>query len=87
MINTSLILTIVWVLALSFVGMLPMKFHKRLGFPLLLLFPFLLFYLAWDMGPLWALVLFAAGLSIFRYPARYFGRILWRRLSGKPGSD
>ncbi len=82
--NISLIVTIVWILVISAIGMLPMRFHKRLGFPMLMLFPFVLAYLAWDLGVWWALALFAGALSIFRYPARYFGLIAWRKLTGKP---
>jgi len=79
--SASLLVTIGWVLAISFVGMLPRSQHRRFGFPLLALFPFVLFYLGWQMGIYWALGLLAAGVSIFRYPARYFGRILWHKLT------
>jgi len=78
--TVSLILTILWVLVISFVGMLPMRFHKRLGFPMLALFPFVLGYLAYDTGVWWAVGLFAAGLSIYRYPAKYYGLRLWKYL-------
>lgn len=80
--TASLWVTILWILVISFVGRLPMRFHKRFGFPLLFLFPFVLGYLGWEMGAFWALGLFVAGLSIYRYPARYFGLALWRRVSG-----
>ena len=85
--TVSLIVTMVWILAISLVGMLPRSFHKPLGFPMLVLFPAVLIYLAVDTGPWWALALFAAGLSIFRYPARYYGRFLWRKLRGAPPAE
>jgi uncharacterized protein DUF2484 len=81
--NPSLIVTIIWILVISTVGMLPQRFHKRLGFPMLALFPFVLGYLVVDMGLWWALALFAGALSIYRYPARYYGRALWRKVRGR----
>ncbi len=85
--NTSLLVTIAWVLVVSLVGMLLSKFHKRFGFPLLAMFPFVLVYLGWETGFFWALGLFVAALSIFRYPARYYGRALWRKVSGGPAKQ
>ncbi len=85
--NLSLLVTILWILMVSGVGMLPRRFHKRFGFPMLLLFPFVLVYLIFDMGIWWGLLLFAGALSIFRYPARYFGRILWQKMTGGASSD
>ncbi len=82
--NGSLIVTILWVLAISVVGLLPRSQHKKFGFPMLALFPFVLAYLGWDMGLFWALGLLAAGLSIYRYPARYYGLALLRKLRGAP---
>jgi len=81
--TVSLIVTILWVLVISLIGMLPMRFHKRLGFPMLAIFPFVLVYLAYDTGIWWAVGLFAAGLSIYRYPAKYYGRKVWSRLTGR----
>ena len=80
--SPALIAAILWVLAVSAVAMLPQRFHKRLGFPLLALLPGLLIWLGLALGPLWALALLAGGLSIYRYPARHYGRALWRRLRG-----
>ncbi|MDA0222995.1 MAG: DUF2484 family protein [Proteobacteria bacterium] len=85
--NVSLLVTIAWILVVSFVGMLPRDYHKRFGFPMLILFPFVLGYLAWDMGLYWALALLAAALSIFRYPAKYYGLALWRKLTGRPAVE
>ena len=83
--SISLGVTIAWVLVISAIGMLPMRFHKRFGFPMLMLFPFVLVFLAYDLGFWWAPALFVGALSIFRYPARYFGLKLWRKLRGEAG--
>jgi hypothetical protein len=80
--SISLGVTIGWILVISAIGMLPMRFHKRFGFPMLFLFPFVWGYLAWDLGFWWALALFVGALSIFRYPARYYGRMAWSKLRG-----
>ncbi|MCB1367255.1 MAG: DUF2484 family protein [Rhodobacteraceae bacterium] len=80
--NTSLIIAIVWVLVISAIGMLPRRFHPYLGLPMLALLPFILGYIAYDAGPYWALGLLIGAISIFRYPLRYFGRLLWQRLRG-----
>ncbi len=81
--TVSLIVTILWVLLISAVGMLPMRFHKRFGFPMLAVFPFVLVYLAYDTGIWWAVGLFFAGLSIYRYPAKYLGLKVWHKVTGR----
>ncbi len=81
--TVSLIVAIIWVLVISFVGMLLGPQHKRFGFPMLALFSFVLVYLAWDTGIFLALGLFVAALSIYRYPARYYGLAMSRKLTGK----
>jgi len=80
--NLSLIVTIFWIIAISLVGMLPMRFHWRLGLPMLCLFPVVLIWLGWSMGLWWAVGLLAGGVSIYRYPARHYGRKLLARLRG-----
>ncbi|MFT5161406.1 MAG: hypothetical protein ACI9ZD_003025, partial [Paracoccaceae bacterium] len=40
-----------------------------------------------ELGIWWALALFVGGLSIFRYPARYYGLILWRKLRGQEPAE
>jgi hypothetical protein len=79
---TGALAAILWVLAVSGVGMMPRKWHPRLGLPLLVLLPVVLWGLAADLGPWWAVGLFVGALSIFRYPAKYFGLFLWRKLRG-----
>ncbi len=85
--NGSFLVTIAWVLAISFVGMLPMSYHKRFGFPLLAIFPFVLVYLGWQNGIYWSLALLLAALSIYRHPAKYYGLLLWHKISGKGAAD
>lgn len=79
---TGALAAILWVLAVSTVGMLPRKWHPRLGLPMLVLLPFVLWGLAADLGVWWAVGLFVGALSIFRYPAKYFGLYLWHRVTG-----
>lgn len=81
--SPPLIGAVIWVLAVSAVGMGPRRYHKRLGFPLLILFLPLLIWLWVGAGPGWALGLLAGALSIYRYPARYYGRALLERLRGR----
>lgn len=81
--NYPVLATIVWVLMVSFVGMLPRRFHKRFGFPLLLAFPIVVILLWRELGWIWGMALILAGLSIYRYPARYYGLALLRRLGIK----
>jgi len=85
--NLSLLLMIAWVLSVSLVGMLPRVLHKRLGFPLLALLPFLLADVGWELGIWWALGLTAAALSIYRYPAKYYGLRLLAKLTGRAADD
>ena len=79
----SILATCLWVLAVSVVGMMPRRFHKPAGFPLMFLFFPLLVWVGYEMGWIWAVVLLFAGLSIFRYPAKYYGLLLWRRITGR----
>lgn len=83
----SLLTTIGWILVVSLVGMMPRSQHKKFGFPLLALFPVVLGFLAWELGFWWALGLFLAALSIYRYPARYYGLALWRKITGKVAAE
>ncbi|MFT4714905.1 MAG: hypothetical protein ACI861_000714 [Paracoccaceae bacterium] len=80
-------ITIAWIFVISIIGMSPMRFHRRFALPMLALFPIVLGLLAWELGIWWALALFVGGLSIFRYPARYYGLILWRKLRGQEPAE
>ena len=79
--SPPLIGAVIWVLAVSAVGMGPRRYHKRLGFPLLALLVPLTLWLWIGAGPGWALGLIAGALSIYRYPARYYTRALWKRVN------
>jgi len=80
---SGLVVTIIWILVISAVGMLPRAYHWRFGLPMLMLFPFVLGYLAWDTGIYWALALVAAWVSIYRYPLKYFGLAMMRKVTGR----
>lgn len=85
--NLSLMATILWVLVISMVGMLPMRFHWRFGLPMLCLFPAVVLWLGWSMGHWWALALLVGALSIYRYPARHYGRKLWAKVTASKNSS
>jgi len=80
MIPGSIIATCLWVVLVSGIGMAPRRFHKPVGLPMLLLFFPLVAWISVDLGWIWGAGLFLAGLSIFRYPARYFGLALWQKV-------
>lgn len=77
--SLALTLACLWVLASALVAMLPIRFHWRLGFPLLLLSLPMMGFVGYTHGWVWVLVaLFAVG-SMFRNPLRYF----YNRARGK----
>jgi len=80
---SGLFVAVGWIILISGVGMLPRRFHWRFGLPMLVLFPVVLAYFAWDTGPYWGLALFVAALSIYRYPVKHFGLALYRKVTGK----
>lgn len=72
----SLALTLVclWVVASALVAMLPMRFHWRFGLPLLIASVPLIGFIGYTHGWIWALVVLAAVVSMFRNPLRYFAK-------------
>ena len=78
--SLSLTLSVFWVLSLSAVALMPMKYQRFFGLPLLIATPFLAGFVAYQHG-IWLLLLFiAAAVSMFRRPLVYFGRIGMARL-------
>lgn len=78
--NPSLIAAIVWVLVGSFCAMLPMRYQRWIGGPLLLAVPVLIYWLYRDFGFWIVVVAVLAFLSMFRYPLR----LLYRKVRGLP---
>ena len=68
----SLILAFLWVVASTITAMLPMRRQFIPGITLLIATPFLLAYLSYDFGMWVGLIGFAAFVSMFRNPLKYF---------------
>lgn len=68
-----------WVIAATITACLPMRLQYVPGIALLIAAPLLLIWIGISTGPVWALAGFAAFLSMFRNPLRYF----WARLRGR----
>ncbi len=79
----SAALGLVWVVLVSLVALMPFPQHKPYAVAMLVLFPAVLVAVAVDFGVLWAVLLFLAALSIYRYPALFAAKYLWRRLRGQ----
>lgn len=79
----SLTLACLWALIASVIGMLPNRIHWPAAYGLIAVGIPLLGYVTWENGPLWGLVALAAGVSVLRWPALYFGRWLSARLRGR----
>ncbi|WP_112321521.1 DUF2484 family protein [Oceanibium sediminis] len=70
----------VWIVLVSIVALMPFPQHKPYALAMLLLFPVLLVLIALDYGLPWAVLFFLGALSIYRYPALYYLRVLRRRM-------
>lgn len=70
--SLALTLACLWVLVSAMVAMLPIRFHWRLGFPLLLLSVPLVGFVGYTHGWIWSVVITLAVISMFRNPLRYF---------------
>ena len=77
--TNSLIFGFIWVLAGAFTAMLPMRYQKWTGLPLLLAAPVLIWLIGADYGWWAAAIALLAFGSMFRFPLRY----LWKRLRGQ----
>ena len=79
--SLALTLACLWVLASAIVAMLPIRFHWRLGFPLLLLSIPMMGFVGYTHGWIWCLVVLLAVASMFRNPLRYFFNRVFGRAS------
>lgn len=77
--SLALTLACVWVVASAIVAMLPMRFQYVPGVALLIAALPLLGYVGYIHGWIWAAVILAAVISMFRNPLRYF----WRTARGR----
>lgn len=83
----SLLFFCLWVIAANFAGMLPSRrSHWPAAYVLLATGIPLLVWVFYADGPVWGLICLAAGLSILRWPARYFWRWLNRVFGARQDS-
>ena len=68
MLSTPLILGCFWVLAATGTAMLPMRYQRYIGLPLLLAVPVLLVWIGMELGWLWVCVGLFTFVSMFRRP-------------------
>ena len=77
----SLVLAFLWLITANLLAMLPSKDkHWRNAYILIAIGIPLLGWLTWENGPWIGLIGLAAGVSILRWPVRYLGRWVRRRL-------
>lgn len=76
----SALVGLVWVVLVSAVALMPFPQHKPYAIAMLALFPVIIGLVAVEVGPLWAVLLFLAALSIYRYPAIFAARYVLKKL-------
>ncbi|SMR71710.1 Protein of unknown function [Aliiroseovarius halocynthiae] len=72
--SLALVCAALWVIAASFVAMLPMRMQFPPGLALLILAPALIIWIGMNHGWLWVLVGTFGFVSMFRRPLWYFVR-------------
>lgn len=77
-----LTLACLWLICANLIAMLPSRDHHwRAAYGLIGLGIPLLGWLTWAAGPVWGLLVLAAGASVLRWPLVY----LWRWARRRPG--
>lgn len=83
----SLILALVWLVAANVLAMIPSRDnHWSRAYALIAVGIPLVGYVTYENGPVWGLLVLAAGASVLRWPVIYLTRWLRRNL-GRRGSD
>ncbi|WP_298297313.1 DUF2484 family protein [uncultured Litoreibacter sp.] len=82
----SLLCAFLWLISANVVAMFPSRDHHwRFAYGMIALGIPLLGWVTWENGPWIGLIAMAAGVSILRWPVRYLGRWVRRRLGmGNP---
>ncbi len=75
-IATCLALVLIWLLAANLPLLVVDRWRRAAGYALVLLGVPILGYVTWQAGPVWGLILLAAGALMLRWPPL----ILWRAL-------
>jgi len=82
----SLICAFIWLISANCLAMLPSKDKRwRNAYILIAIGIPLLGWLTWENGPWIGLIGLAAGASILRWPVRYLGRWMRRKLGKENG--
>ncbi len=75
----SMIFAAIWVICATIVALLPMRLQFPPGILLLICAPALIVWLGYDYGWFISALAFAAFVSMFRNPIRYY----WRKWTGQ----
>lgn len=76
----SLILCLVWLVTANVIAMFPSRDHHwRAAYVLIALGIPLVGWLTYETGPVWGLIMLAAGVSVLRWPVVY----LWRWIKSR----
>ncbi len=79
--SLSLLGALLWLVVANVIALFPSRDHHwRAAYILIAIGIPLLGWVTWQNGPWVGLIALAAGASILRWPVRYFGRWLRRRL-------
>lgn len=78
----ALITACLWLIAANVAAMIPSRDHHwRRAFVLIAVGIPILGWVTWEAGPIWGMVLLAAGASVLRWPVIYFVRWLRRKVA------
>jgi Protein of unknown function (DUF2484) len=82
----SLTLCLVWLVVANIIAMLPSRDHHwRAAYVLIALGIPLVGWVTYETGPIWGLVMLAAGMSVLRWPVVYLWRWIKARGRSQPG--
>lgn len=78
--NLALAAAFLWLIVANVAAMLPSKDHHwRRAFALIVVGIPILGWVTWTAGPIWGMVVLAAGASVLRWPVIYLVRWLRRK--------
>lgn len=82
----SLTLCLVWLVVANIIAMLPSRDHHwRAAYVLIALGIPLVGWVTYETGPIWGLVMLAAGMSVLRWPVVHLWRWIKARGRNQPG--
>ncbi len=84
--SLPLILCLVWLIVANVIAMFPSRDHHwRAAYVLIALGIPLVGWVTYETGPIWGLVMLAAGMSVLRWPVVYLWRWVKARGRNQPG--